>query len=58
MLCYEVALELGMEREDAATRWFKHRTGMTMEGFRRRNGISKNSRRGGGRMSRKCKPQR
>jgi hypothetical protein len=45
-----------MKREDAAARWFKRRTGMTMEEFRRHNGINKNSRRGG-RMSRKCKPQ-
>ncbi|MBX2990535.1 MAG: hypothetical protein KF749_05110 [Bacteroidetes bacterium] len=47
--CFEIASELRL-RDDVLARWFKQRTGMTMEEFRRKNGKTQ-SQRGGVNLS-------
>jgi AraC-like DNA-binding protein len=42
-LCFEIAIELTIGREDVLARWFKHRTGLTMEEFRRKKSKAPNS---------------
>ncbi|MBX2990538.1 MAG: helix-turn-helix transcriptional regulator [Bacteroidetes bacterium] len=43
--CFEIASELQL-REDVLARWYKQRTGITMEGFRRKNGTTQTQRGG------------
>lgn len=43
--CFEIASELQL-RDDVLARWFKQRTGMTMEEFRRKNGKTQSQREG------------
>ncbi len=49
--CFEIASQFTFGREDVLSRWFKGRTGMTMQEFRHKNGQPKSS--GGG-----AKPKR
>jgi AraC-like DNA-binding protein len=44
--CFEIAHQFTFGREDVLSRWFKQRTGMTMQEFRLKNGKYKPS--GGG----------
>jgi len=49
--CFEIASQFTFGREDVLSRWFKRRTGMTMQEFRHKNGKPKSS--GGAKPKRK-----
>ncbi len=51
--CFEIASQFTFGLEDVLSRWFKGRTGMTMQEFRHKNGQPKSSGGGGAKPKRK-----